>query len=1110
MVNLRVKLPMTNQPRRSRPKKLPSNENVGSLRKNQSSKALRNMGREEICVPKTRFTSQDRPHEARSSCLTRLKNFPAEKMKRLDDPLMFSPKRREPAQMRGDQTVPPSGEMCIIAPDRYIGHGDMSSNVMKMEQQNIPHNMPIDQSAAIPHQAHRPYVGNTPYESPCTKPMAHNQPTGNMQTMPISNEPHSEVSYPSTSDQNNSGESKNKAKTSYEKQPIGGKNSLIHRRTIEEKQKKENEGSENTDLTNAIQNEFDQSQLQTPQNQIPHAYNLPSDSQMKPQQAYLNAQRNIAQQHEMQQQQYNQGQHFNYYAQPNQDLTKLEMISPQNVVCNKVSDGNAANLMQQGYPPPNLNYYNQQNLVVPQNMGMQVKDGTPTMVPVNQTPMQPPAAVRQYEQYPNAPQNMTQGGETSQYAANHPYEAPLNYNNPQQVKNPKSPKRNKKRNTKNQSLRYTQEMVKDQTLLLAVMSEQLTSHEIMQRHYEALLNEQQKQLAYIEQMHSQGQHHPKNRKFQVKKKWHSTDEKPDWMTHLTPPRGSYKDFKNWQYKNQAKMEQHEKSKIQEQMAVQGVNNQQFNPQSVQPPYAQGQSEFVQQPNSQQVSYFNQQSAINPSMYHDLSAGQNPNYVQHQQQQNTYQQNQQQQNTYQQNQQQQNTYQQNQQQYNTYQQNQQQYNTYQQNQQQYYTYQQNQQQYNTYQQQQNKYPQNQQQQNTYPQNQQQHYTYPQYQQQQNTYLQNQQQQNIYQQNQQQPPNNQSQSQQQFNEQNESKQFKSKKEEESPIFDIDYFKASSSGEPSSLLKLRVYKEMVLPQKRNNGLQDPEILHNVIDIMKCLEKKESPEYLVNSTQENPNLQLNETQDHQEIENILPPNIEIDLAAQNQKQMSANGLGNSRNTNNPPAQRSAHLKNGQQKLAAEYPLQKTNVARYNMTHESENDSVALTAQANRPAEPASNTTSSNQCEQISINPGNQTMNNSNLPSSSSDPTHSQQYEEYQQYIQNQRSLSNNDQGDNNVILKNQINMTKHSNPAQGDSSEAVNEINPPQQSTEPRSATVPFPEMIQPMDSVCSPDDIYEIKIIGGCKFHARKPKYLPKQQYILPSAMMPHRYMMQPAMA
>jgi len=89
-----LKATNTSRPRRSRSAKSSSAQNLHNLDSSEEvakPENNRTMLPDEMQPPKTRFTSRDRSKETRSISSPRLKSFPAEKIRKLNNSPMFTP-----------------------------------------------------------------------------------------------------------------------------------------------------------------------------------------------------------------------------------------------------------------------------------------------------------------------------------------------------------------------------------------------------------------------------------------------------------------------------------------------------------------------------------------------------------------------------------------------------------------------------------------------------------------------------------------------------------------------------------------------------------------------------------------------------------------------------------------------------------------------------------------------------------------------------------------------------------------------------------------------------------------------------------------------------------
>lgn len=126
----------TSHQRRSRSVKSPSAQNLHNS--NSSDKIARFEDRmvlpDEMQPPKTRFNSHNRSKEARSTSSPRLKSFPAEEIKKLDNPPIFSP---EPIAALMVQQDPRETGIFYTNPSarNNNGHGDAISVQLSSHQQ---------------------------------------------------------------------------------------------------------------------------------------------------------------------------------------------------------------------------------------------------------------------------------------------------------------------------------------------------------------------------------------------------------------------------------------------------------------------------------------------------------------------------------------------------------------------------------------------------------------------------------------------------------------------------------------------------------------------------------------------------------------------------------------------------------------------------------------------------------------------------------------------------------------------------------------------------------------------------------------------------------------
>lgn len=90
---------------------------------------------DEMQPPKTRFNSQNKSKEARSTSSPRIKSFPAEEIKKLDNPRMFSP---EPIASLIQQDPRETGTFYMNSSARNNnGQGDVISAQLPHQQSKV-------------------------------------------------------------------------------------------------------------------------------------------------------------------------------------------------------------------------------------------------------------------------------------------------------------------------------------------------------------------------------------------------------------------------------------------------------------------------------------------------------------------------------------------------------------------------------------------------------------------------------------------------------------------------------------------------------------------------------------------------------------------------------------------------------------------------------------------------------------------------------------------------------------------------------------------------------------------------------------------------------------
>ncbi|XP_053973331.1 putative uncharacterized protein DDB_G0271606 [Hylaeus volcanicus] len=308
-----------------------------------------------------------------------------------------------------------------------------------------------------------------------------------------------------------------------------------------------------------------------------------------------------------------------------------------------------------------------------------------------------------------------------------------------------------------------------------------------------------------------------------------------------------------------------------------------------------------------------------------------------------------------------------------------------------------------------------------------------------------------------------------------------------------------EPSSLLKMRLYKEQVQPQKRNNGLQDPQVLRKQMETVQMSEDvRKGLEYLASLVSKKPPVRLNGIQDRSEIEEELKERL-LMSAQEPPKQVSANGLENTRNPNNPPLQRYSNPNKTECDFLREYPRQKVSNPRncYSVQAERENGAVATDQQPPFVQQQLPGHSSINV---IPYNEKNPTMARGNVMPFRFENVYPQHYQQMQQYYQNTRNLArNNGEGDVGSAQRIDAHGKASFDRAGGDA--CANSNN--QMDRQMAEGKMPF----QGMQS--SQPDIHETRTIGGVRYLARKQGYIPNTQFVSPDTLIASRHLQPPMM-
>ncbi|CAL7939797.1 unnamed protein product [Xylocopa violacea] len=1054
----------------------------------------------DTCTPKTRFSSQDRCRESRTCSSPRLKYFPAEKIKKLESPPPFSPKPIGAVILQ--QNPQESGVLYVGSrPDQPCdnGQGDAAAMAQQLQQyRQTPGMHTVSQQQVAPQQTSH-QIGQMNQHSECKLPQqvpnvqSHRPfvPHGSRDFSPRMN-PHATFPNPAQAPAppqqsvqqvpNGSGSAVDRGKMrndeqpggnefDYDKQPVGGRNAALYRNVMTSVPN----GADNVALNQSNVNN------QRVYNQYPtHGHDTLYRNPPNPQQIYQQLQQNIAQQQQMQQramtyQQQMSGVPYNYNAQQfGRYLPGQGMAVPQDATANQMQNMKMMGSGQQNYPvhQGDLNYtMNPQNGWIKNNPVAEFSSVKAQLKPYNvdvinrnqplyrdqnqqqqympqyyQQPLyQQPLYQQQPVQHQNRPlyRNSEQGNLMMQehqnlMASNQPaFNQQMNFNSqssPNQQSNPQQIPNNDPgvQNRKKKSVKFSASMIRDQEKLLAAMKQQGVPMDIMKRQFEALLNEQRRQMEYLEHIQQQDISQEVRRPVPVSRKRKEQDEKPEWMIHLTPPRLSYTEIEKIHEQRRKERELQQQMMQQQQYGTNEVSDQQV------PVQATNQQNYQHwQPNLQQQQQQRaQQQYNNMFAQHQVVSGSGnanepvkqmnyrPNVPQYQY---VYQQPHQQ--------------------------------PYQQPHQQPYR-------------QSHQQPHQQPYQQSYPQS----YQYP------------------YQQPHQQYYNQQLQQYQQlYRPVSQPNQESDQTTNHYP----SYEERRPSTEPSSLLKIRLYKNEIRPQKQNNGLQDPEIARKHLEHLRVsAETRRGLEYLANLAAKKQQLKLNGMQERNDLEAEFQQRLITSGYEPPSKRISANGLENSRDPNNPPPQRLSNLKKAEQEFLREYPRQKQPNPRncYSVQAEKENGTVAVEqpqmfVQQQFPGQ--------NTMPVIPYNEKNPMMGRGNAVPFKFEENYPQHYQQMQQYYQNTRNLARNN-GEGDVGSMQMVQQSKGNfDHAGGDAIECVNGMMNGQMA----GGKVPLQR------TYYSQPNIHEARTIGGVRYLARKQDYLPNQQLVAPETLIGSRLVQPP---
>jgi hypothetical protein len=297
------------------------------------------------------------------------------------------------------------------------------------------------------------------------------------------------------------------------------------------------------------------------------------------------------------------------------------------------------------------------------------------------------------------------------------------------------------------------------------------------------------------------------------------------------------------------------------------------------------------------------------------------------------------------------------------------------------------------------------------------------------------------------------------------------------------------------MRVYKEVICPQKRNNGLQDPRTIQKALEALKDPASRRGLQYLTNLAKKKPVIKLNGTQDPNEIPEDMPPRPPIEIILQSRKGISANGLENTRNPNNPPP-RILRPKRADEPMMMEYPRQRRSTRTcYSVQAEKENGIQQQNSRAVAHARDAGS---------IPYDPQNASTahachdNNAMIFHYTNAP--SQHHHQMQQYYLNRQNLAshNGGQGDVASMRRPDVSSANRIDRAGGDTGEKSD-----------TKETTKHINDVQTMQgtNAYGQSEIREARTIGGITYLANKPEYGINNLVVSPNKLIANRHLQPP---
>ncbi|EFN85826.1 hypothetical protein EAI_16670 [Harpegnathos saltator] len=802
--------------------------------------------------PKTRFSSRDRSKEARATCIPRLKSFPAEKIKKLNNSPAFSSEQIGVATMQQDPrevflTSSPPGINCdrddTVSVELSQAHQQFkpSCATVPNQQQVVPYHQQTDQTCPHSDSSHTRQIGSPAgqvqralaanvYQKAILRDRSAQNPLARGTKRAF------ERSSCVLDDRNCDGATVFED----EEQPVGGRNAAHYIQMIMQKQQQQQDASQGQ----GVRFQEDHRPIyQQPQHETYH-------QQMS--QAFNHAPPMFKQQQQMHN---NPGTPYIYQ---NQRLSSAQLAPVQGMTSPQDLTMSQMRLTRHNQP------MYQQNLGYPVGQGAWPPDGRWTSYNQQHSCQQQAPPPPQWGCYCQDAQNSGYTRQLSELIQDQPVPSRHQTSYDKAAADLQQPvEAHARQNDRKSMLQFTADMIRDQELLVTAMRQQGVPHDVMRRQFDALLNEQRKHLAYVAQFQRQADAPEVKRTCRlVSKRRPENDEKPEWMVRITPPRVSYNDLERMRVKQRASSER--------QTTADQATEDAGRTMPAQQPYRQPREETIAQVASPQRTYLR----MNPHQWQQQAANwplrsnfQRPSYG--------------------------------------------------------YA-------------------------SCYPYGRQQSvpnifYRWPSF----NGLDQSPQQGFQYQY----PYNAPHISYQAHPEQqkllwpeekpNATSTSSTGKQAASAKAVHEHLRSERPTEPSSLLKMRVYKNVIQPQKRNNGLQDLNTVQKALEALKDSTSKKGLEYLANLAKRKVAvIKLNGAQEADEIpEDLRQRPISLEDVSRLPKKVSANGLENERNPDNP-APRVLRPRTLDEPATKEYPRQRQS---QNLTYYGASTETTTTARSSQ-----------------------------------------------------------------------------------------------------------------------------------------------------------------------